>query len=243
MRRRRATQIRRRRRARLRRGKGAHQGSRRAHRACHLPRLCQRRRHSVVRRAGRAVGTMTGGRLGAVRALCRACRGRDRRAQRSVGRGQPGGRRRRAARRAARGAVADQIAVASGSRCPSRRAARSPSATCRSTIRRGRRCKRARRRVVPCAIGRARGHRRTVRRRQDHDLRAAAALLRSATRNGVGRRRGGERRRSPRPALALRHRAAGAGAVRRYGRRQYRLWRRRGEPDRDREGGACGLRP
>ena len=103
-------------------------------------------------------------------------------------------------------------------------------------------CKRAQRRVVPCAIGRARGHRRTVRRRQDHDLRAAAALLRPATRSGVGRRRGGERRQSPRPALALRHRAAGDGAVRRYRRRQYRLWRRRGEPDRDREGGACGLR-
>ena len=47
---------------------------------------------------------------------------------------------------------------------------------------------------------------------------------------------------SPRPALALRHRAAGAGFVRRYRRRQYRLWRRRGEPDRDREGGARGLR-
>ena len=57
------------------------------------------------------------------------------------------------------------------------------------------------------------------------------------------RRRDRERGQSPRPSLALRHRAAGAGAVRRHRRRQYRLWRRRREPDRDREGGARGLRP
>ena len=44
-------------------------------------------------------------------------------------------------------------------------------------------------------------------------------------------------------SLALRHRAAGACAVRRYGRCQYRLWRRRSEPGRDREGRACGPSP
>ncbi len=117
-------------RALLRRGKDAGQGARRTHRHRHLPRLRERRRRAVVRRAGRAVGRDDRGH-GSASSCSMPCSRR----RRSAGLSEVWGEVSQAAGAAERlsellaGPVARSSRRAIRRRCPSRRAARSPSAT------------------------------------------------------------------------------------------------------------------
>ena len=83
---------------------------------------------------------------------------------------------------------------------------------------------RARRRVASaCKPGETVAHRRPVGRGQEHDLPAAAALLRSAGGRDLARRRAADRGRSRRPSRAHRAGAAGRRALRRQRARQHPL--------------------
>ena len=129
----------------------------------------------------------------ALRRLRRRRRGQP---ERDVGRGAARRRRDGAADRAGERAADDRGAGAPRCRCRCRAAARSTSSTSRSAIRRGPR--RGARRLRPGGrAGRDGGLRRPVGRRQEHDLPAAAALLRPGAGPRAGRRR---RHRAGRPA-------------------------------------------
>ena len=95
----------------LRGGECAGQGARRTHGHRHLPRVCQRRRRAVVRRARRAVGTHDRRQALAVRALRRARRDRGWRLERNLGRDRAMHGRRRASERVAASSVEDHIAA------------------------------------------------------------------------------------------------------------------------------------
>ena len=223
-------------------GAGAHQGARRltAHR--HLARLRERRRHLVVRRAGLLSGSMTGGRLGN---SCSTPCSRQRRSESSA---KCGARWTRplappSAWRAARRRSREIKSPAHPScRCPSRRAARSGSATCRSIIRGARGAAHSNGVSFtwrPASAWRSSGRRALARPRSSRCC--YASTIREPG-NGVvdgvavndadlhGCARGSRwcrksRRCSPIPSLPISPMA----------------WR--GEPDRDREAGASGLCP
>ncbi len=210
----------------LRRGQCAGQGARRTYRHRHLPRLCQRGRRAVVRRAGRAVGThdrrqarrsscsmrvlaatAVGG-LSEVWGEVAPMHGRGRAPERAA---------RRSSRRSNRRAIR--------SRCPSRRAARSPSATCPSPIR----CGPRRARSIGVSFHVAPGERVALVGPSGAGKTTIFALLLrfyDADRGKVeidgvpvNEAELAELR------APLRAGAARDGAVRRHGRRQYRLWR------------------
>ncbi len=95
-----------------------------------------------------------------------------------------------------------------------------------------------RRPVLPHRAGRDRGHRRAVRRRQEHGVFAASALLRPRFRRDHHRRRRHRQGRPGRGAQAHRHRAAGRHHLRRQRGREHRLRPARRRRGRDRGGGA-----
>ena len=146
------------------------------HRDHHLPRVRQRRPGPLGGRTGRARLPDDTRHARPVHPLCGVRRERARAAQRGVGRAIPGLRRRGAPDRAARRPAGHRGAGAS--RAPAHPGARGGDVRDRALrLSDAARGVRARWGIVPCAAGREGRDRRPLRRRQEHDLPPAAALL------------------------------------------------------------------